>query len=155
MKSVIARASALFNRLLSFVFRLRAVVGALIFTNVWTFWQFGAGIVPLANHRLSKFSSSISDSPSHIPCQPSKMPTKPLISRLWRWCYSAIISAHPSKMPTNPAMARCHAGVTPLVRQSIPMNLLMISLNTLKKSALQCLWDCVGFVLSVLLIFLR
>lgn len=93
--------------------------------------------------------------PSHIPCQPSKIPMKPLISRLWRWCYSAIITAHPSKTPTKPAMARCHAGVTPLVRQSIPMNLLMISLNTLKKSALQCLWDCVGFVLSVLLIFLR
>ena len=73
-----------------------AVVGAMIFTNVWTFCQLVAGIVPRANHRLPKFYRCIS----------SKIPTKPLIPTLWRWCYSAAFSASPSKSPMKPLMAR-------------------------------------------------
>ena len=34
--------------------------GAVLATNVWTFWQLRAGIVPRANHRLPKFYRCIS-----------------------------------------------------------------------------------------------
>ena len=87
-------------------FVCRVGVGALIFTNVWTFWQFGAGIVLLANRRLPKFSSSTNDSPSHIPRKPSKIPTKPVIPTLWWWCYSAGVAVSPSKSPMKPLMTR-------------------------------------------------
>ena len=69
-----------------------AAVGAGILTNVWTFWQLRAGIVPRANHRISKFFTEITAN--------SMIPT------LWRWCYSAAFSASTSKSPMKPLMTR-------------------------------------------------
>ena len=152
-KSVIAMVSALHRRWLSLMFRLSCGGGCVNSYQCLNILTIRGGHSPPRKSPPTKVLNIAYQ--RFLPLHFIEIPTKPLIPTLWRWCYSAIISAHQSKMPTSPVMARCHAGVTPLVRQSIPMNLLRNSLNTLKKSALQCLWDCVGFVLSVLLILLR
>ena len=66
--------------------------GAEILTNVWTFWQLRAGIVPRAFHRIPKFFTEITASP--------------MIPTLWRWCYSAAVAVSTSKSPMKPLMTQ-------------------------------------------------
>lgn len=53
-------------------------------------------------HSPSRKSPPTKVLPLHI----IKIPTKPMIPTLWRWCYSAAFSASPSKSPMKPLMTR-------------------------------------------------
>ena len=122
--------------------------GAMIITNVRTFWQLGAGIVPRANHRLPKFYHCISSKyPRSHWYQRFDGGVTVLLSVLvhrnhrwshwWRW------------------LDRCYTlGATERTNECCE-NISAISEKFHRIFSLQYLWDFLGCVLSVFYVSLR